>query len=102
MACRRSSTEKLIAAALPFDDEEPLVALSSALATLYAFKPVAPDDKRRCFLFAGPPGAGKTVTVAKLAARTVLAGKRVRLVTRRRARAPAPPTSSPPSPRSWA
>ena len=51
-------------------------------------------------LLAGPPGAGKTMTAAKLAARAVLAGGRVaarqrRCRARRRHRA-----SSPPSPRS--
>jgi len=71
--------EKILVAALPFDAEEPLVALSSALATLYAFKPIGGEDARTVVL-AGPPGAGKTVTAAKLAARTVLAGGRVRLL----------------------
>jgi flagellar biosynthesis protein FlhF len=79
--CAPDLAEKIIAAALPYDEEEPLVALSSALATLYPFKPVAAEDGRRCFFLAGPPGAGKTVTAAKLAARTVFAGKRVRLIT---------------------
>lgn len=74
-------TEKILTAALPFDMQEPLVALSSALATLYPFKPIAAEPQRSVFLLAGPPGAGKTVTAAKLAARTVLAGKRIRLIS---------------------
>jgi flagellar biosynthesis protein FlhF len=73
--------EKIIAAVLPYDTEEPLVALASALATLYPFKPVVAEDGRRRFFLAGPPGGGKTVTAAKLAARAVFAGKRVRLIT---------------------
>jgi flagellar biosynthesis protein FlhF len=76
--------EKILAAALPYDAEEPLVALSSALATLYPFKPVETGSR---ILLAGPPGAGKTVTAAKLAARTVLAGGRVRLINADTARA---------------
>jgi flagellar biosynthesis protein FlhF len=74
-------TEKILTAALPFDMQEPLVALSSALATLYPFKPIAAEPQRSVFLLAGPPGAGKTVTAAKLAARSVLAGKRIRLIS---------------------
>ncbi len=79
--------ERIVTAALPFDAEKPLVALSSALAKLYPFKPVVADDKRRRFLLAGPPGAGKTMTAAKLAARTVMAGGRVRLISADAARA---------------
>jgi flagellar biosynthesis protein FlhF len=78
--------DKIVAAALPFDGEEPLIALSSALATLYPFKPVVVEARKR-LLFTGPPGAGKTVTVAKLAARAVRAGLRVRLVSADAARA---------------
>jgi flagellar biosynthesis protein FlhF len=80
-------TEKIVAAALPYDGEEPLVALSSALATLYPFKPVGAEDQGRRVFLAGPPGGGKTATAAKLAARAVLDGRRVRLVTADAARA---------------
>ncbi|HUZ72634.1 MAG TPA: GTPase [Stellaceae bacterium] len=80
-------TEKILAAALPYDDEDPLTALSSALAALFTFNPLAPEAARRVILFAGPPGAGKTVTAAKLAARTLLAGGSVRLVSADAARA---------------
>lgn len=79
--------EKMLLAALPFEAEEPLVALSSALATLYAFRPLGPANTRSVVLLAGPPGAGKTVTAAKLAARAVLTGGRVRLVSTDTARA---------------
>jgi flagellar biosynthesis protein FlhF len=79
--------ERIVTAALPFDGEEPLVALSSALATLYPFKPVGEAEGRRKFLLAGPPGAGKTATAAKLAARAVLGGGRVRLISADAARA---------------
>ena len=44
-------------------------------------------NERSVVLLAGPPGAGKTMTAAKLAARTVLAGGRVRLVSADAARA---------------
>ncbi len=80
-------TEKIVAAALPYDEEEPLVALSSALATLFPFRPVVAEDGRRSFFLAGPPGSGKTVTAAKLAARAVFGGEaRAPRHGRRRAR----------------
>jgi flagellar biosynthesis protein FlhF len=74
--------EKILAAALRFDTEtDPTEALSRALSVLYPFEPVAADAYRRVIIMVGPPGAGKTVSIAKLATRAVMAGKRVRLVT---------------------
>jgi flagellar biosynthesis protein FlhF len=51
--------------------------LPAALAAALAFAPL-PDGP---LMLAGPPGAGKTLTTAKLAARAVLAGRRPLLVT---------------------
>lgn len=74
--------EKILAAALRFADEtDPLAALSRALGMLYSFEPITVDSARRVLLMIGPPGAGKTVSIAKLATRAILAGKKVRLVT---------------------
>jgi flagellar biosynthesis protein FlhF len=73
--------EKILAAALPFDVDEPEAALAGALDALYGFAPVAAEARQDALLFVGPPGAGKTVTIAKLATRLVMAGRAVRLVT---------------------
>lgn len=74
--------EKILAAVLRFDSEtDPLAALSRALSVLYPFEPVVADEQRRVIVMVGPPGAGKTVSIAKLATRAVMAGKRVRLIT---------------------
>jgi len=78
--------DRILTATLPYHAQEPVAALSSALATVFAFKPLA-VDKRRPVILVGPPGAGKTVTIAKLAARSVLAGEPVRLVSADTARA---------------
>ncbi len=72
--------EKILCAALPFETEDPLLALAGTLASLYGFAKIE-GESRRPLLLAGPPGAGKTVSIAKLATRAVLAGQRVRLVT---------------------
>jgi flagellar biosynthesis protein FlhF len=72
--------EKILCAALPFDTQDPLLALSSAFATFFSFAPIEAEG-RRPLLLVGPPGAGKTVSIAKLATRAVMAGKRVSLVT---------------------
>ena len=65
--------------------DTPLEALTSGLGHSFRFAPITAQDK--AILLVGPPGAGKTVTAAKLATRDVLAGKRVRLVSTDLARA---------------
>lgn len=72
--------EKILCAALPFETDEPLLALASAFATFFSFAPLD-GEVRRPLLLAGPPGAGKSVSLAKLATRAVMAGHAVRLVT---------------------
>ena len=79
--------EKILAAALPFDTSDPADALEGALSALYGFQPLLAEGAAKSFLLVGAPGAGKTVSIAKLAARAVMAGERVRLVTADTARA---------------
>jgi flagellar biosynthesis protein FlhF len=55
--------------------------LPFALAVVLRFQPFDAAALTRGLLFIGPPGAGKTLTVARLAARLVLAGGRPRVVT---------------------
>jgi len=49
-------------------------ALARALATHLAFEKLPQERGAKPLLFAGPPGAGKTLTVARLATRLVMAG----------------------------
>jgi flagellar biosynthesis protein FlhF len=72
--------EKILCTALTFHTDDPLLALAGALTALLRFTPVE-SAPRRPLLLIGPPGAGKTLTLAKLAARAVLAGTTPRLVT---------------------
>jgi flagellar biosynthesis protein FlhF len=72
--------EKILCAALTFDTEDPLVALAGALTKLLSFAPVEAAP-RRPLLLIGPPGAGKTLSLVKLAARAVMGGATPRLVT---------------------
>ncbi len=78
---------------LPFDLAERVVeialsrhslglidALAKAFEALVRFQPLVLPASRPFFLV-GPPGAGKTVTTAKLAAESLLFGHRVRLIT---------------------
>lgn len=61
-------------------DSDPEVALGQALHQLFRFTPL-PSASPRPILLVGPPGAGKTASTAKLAARSVLARGRVEVVT---------------------
>ncbi|MBR0657603.1 flagellar biosynthesis protein FlhF [Plastoroseomonas arctica] len=54
--------------------------LERQLAATFTFAPL-PDGGARPLLLAGPPGAGKTLTCAKLAARCVLAGQAPLILT---------------------
>jgi flagellar biosynthesis protein FlhF len=73
--------EKLLMASLSFEADDVLVALSGALAAVYSFMPIADQGRSRPLMLVGPPGAGKTMAIAKLAARAVMAKRPVNLVT---------------------
>jgi flagellar biosynthesis protein FlhF len=66
--------DRLLAAVRELSSTEPIAALGHALHQLYRFAPL-PQPAR--LLLSGPPGAGKTASVAKLAARAVLEGRTV-------------------------
>lgn len=65
----------LLSVAETWDGGDTRGALAAALTARFAFRPFAAEQSGRPLLFTGPPGAGKTVTVAKLAAASVLAGR---------------------------
>ncbi|MDX1542079.1 MAG: hypothetical protein R3349_11820, partial [Geminicoccaceae bacterium] len=54
--------------------------LGQALHQVFRFAPLPPASDRSILLL-GPPGAGKTASTAKLAARSVLSGGRVEVIT---------------------
>lgn len=67
----------------------PALALAAALDAVFEFQPlgklggrvVTDHGLKRATLLVGPPGSGKTVTAAKMAARAARAGNGVRLLT---------------------
>ena len=70
-------TDRLLDAARENPAGDPLAA---ALEQVFRFDPV-PDRPGRPVFLIGPPGGGKTVTAAKLAARARLAGTSVRVIS---------------------
>jgi flagellar biosynthesis protein FlhF len=66
-------SDKILNAVTLLGEQSAQVALASALDMSVSFKPIAEAGRKKPFLFIGPPGGGKTVTVAKLAAAAVIA-----------------------------
>lgn len=56
-------------------------ALVAALEHLYSFRPIPQKPSDTALMMVGPPGAGKTLATAKLAARSVMAGHSVAVIT---------------------
>jgi len=56
-------------------------ALAGALGECFAFAPLDPAPGGAPLALVGPPGMGKTVTIAKIAARAVLAKQPLRVIT---------------------
>ncbi|HEY0833133.1 MAG TPA: AAA family ATPase [Azospirillum sp.] len=82
--------EQLIDAAAGLDTEDATLALGAALDALFNFHPLPDGTSRgpaRPLVFVGPPGAGKTLTIAKLAARSVFKKRSVAVITTDTARA---------------
>jgi len=59
------------------DDQDPVMALAAAIDMGASFQPIDFDTQKRPLMLAGVPGAGKTITAAKLAAHARFAGKSV-------------------------
>jgi flagellar biosynthesis protein FlhF len=73
-------TSRLYSLAQSMDLEDDESKLAAALDAGFDFSPMNLMPRKPVMLV-GQPGAGKTVTVAKLAARAVMAGKSVRVIT---------------------
>jgi flagellar biosynthesis protein FlhF len=70
----------LLKSARAMATEDAVSALAHALDLRFTLDPI-PALPRRPVMLVGPPGAGKTVTVAKLAARAVLLGRGVDIIS---------------------
>lgn len=73
--------DHIISCATVIGFEQPGVALVAALEHLYNFQPLPQKSCKKPLMFVGPPGAGKTLAVAKQAARSVMKGLKVAVIT---------------------
>ena len=80
-------TDRLLNIISTYDTDDPLGALSAALDSIFTFQPLPLGRAPRPFMLIGPPGAGKTLTIAKLATRSTMSGRKVGVITTDTARA---------------
>ncbi len=74
-------TQRLVRAAATVNATGALMALAGALDRTFGFAPLSHQAELRPLMLIGPPGAGKTLTVVKLATRLRRAGRVVTVIT---------------------
>lgn len=82
-----ATSDKIISAAILNVSGDPQKTLAAALTKTFDFSELNTGKKNKPIILVGPPGAGKTLTTAKLAAQDVLDGKRPVIITTDIARA---------------
>lgn len=75
-------SDRILNAVAAQAEADPHLALAGALESIYTFLPLPEKGgQNQPIMLIGPPGGGKTSAVAKLAARSVIAGHSIRLIT---------------------
>ncbi len=74
-------TDRLVNAARTSAIGDPVLACAAALEAGFVFAHLPEHSAPRPFMLVGPPGAGKSIAVAKLAARSVLKQRQVAVIT---------------------
>ncbi len=72
--------KRIMDTAASFDGDGTINSLAKALDIMFHFSPLDNDYQNRPVMLVGPPGAGKTVTAAKLASQAILSGRMVRMI----------------------
>ncbi len=73
--------DQIVSCASVMGVEEPHVALVGAFDTLFNFTPLPQTAYKKALMFVGPPGSGKTLSLAKQATRCVLNDLEVAVIT---------------------
>lgn len=74
-------TDQVISCASVLGMDHADVSLIAAIEHLFSFQPLPQQGKAKPMMLVGPPGAGKTLATAKLAARAVMNGARVAVIS---------------------
>ncbi len=73
--------DQIISCAGIIGPEQPHIALIAALEHLFNYRPLPQKPAQKAFMMIGAPGAGKTLAVAKMAARGVMNGLKIGVIT---------------------
>ncbi len=74
-------TDQVVSCATVIGLEQPDIALIAALEHLFSFRPLPQKSTGTAIMLVGSPGAGKTLAVAKLAARAVMNDQKVAVIS---------------------
>lgn len=74
-------TDMILSCATLVGLEQPHIALIAALEHLFGFRPLPVRAHKKPLMVVGPPGAGKTLAVAKMAARGIMNDLKVAVIT---------------------
>lgn len=73
--------EKLMATATQFANDDPVLALGAAFDAHFPFQPITDEKSDVPLIVIGPPGAGKTLCIAKLATKAAMGKRNVTVIT---------------------
>lgn len=79
--CTRRLSQKLLRLVEDDTSADPVAMLAQVFSNHYRFADLSGAGHPKPFVLLGPPGAGKTVAIAKLATRAVLSGRRTVVIT---------------------
>lgn len=80
-AVPESVMDQILSCATVIGEANPGQALIASIEHLFHFRPLPVGPHNKAVMMIGPPGAGKTVAIAKMAARGVMKGLRVGVIT---------------------
>jgi flagellar biosynthesis protein FlhF len=73
--------ERLMATAIQFANDDPVLALGAAFDAQFQFQPIIDDKLDKPLVLIGPPGAGKTLSTAKFATKATLSKRSVTVIS---------------------
>lgn len=73
--------DQIISCATVIGMEQPGIALVASIEHLFNFRPLPARPSRKPIMAVGSPGSGKTLAIAKLAARSVMNGLKIAVIT---------------------